>query len=119
MAELRDLDVLRPESHVMRLKGHDIDVSFVPSGITFDVQAVVMKMSKLDQKKIAKGDNDELAKAFALGVELCAVFCEHDYPDMTLDWFMANTSAEQVSELANGIRLAYTHAYDGVDSDPN
>jgi hypothetical protein len=119
MAEIRDLDVLRPERHLMRLAGHEIDVSFVPAGITFDVQSVVLKMSELDQKKLAKADNDELAKAFALGVELCAVFVARDHPDLTLEWFLKETNVEQVSALSDGIRKAYTHAYDGVDSDPN
>ena len=119
MGEVRDLDVLRPQRHVMRLAGQDIDVSFIPAGITFDIQAVVQKMTTLDQAKLSKGDNKELAKAFNLGVELCAVFCEHDHPDMTLEWFLSNTNVEQISELSQGIQKAYTHAYDGVDPSPN
>ena len=106
MAEVRDLDALRPERRIVKLHGEEIDVSFVPTGITFDIDKVVLEMANLDQKK----------KAFNLGVKLCAVFCEHDHPEMTEEWFRKETTAIQVSGLGEEIRKALSQAYEGIDS---
>ena len=115
MAEVRDLDVLRPEQRLFKLGGQEIDCSFVPTGITFDIDKVVTEMAKLDQKKVGK-DDAETMKAFNLGVKLCAVFCEHDHPEMTEEWFNKNTTAAQVRDLGEGIREALAQAYEGIDS---
>ena len=115
MAEVRDLDVLRPPERFVKLHGEQIDVSFVPTGITFDIDKVVLEMANLDQKKIGKDDTETL-KAFNLGVKLCAVFCEHDHPEMTEDWFRAHTTATQVRDLGEEIRKALAQAYEGIDS---
>ena len=114
MAEVRDLDVMRPPARPFKLHGEVIDVSFIPSAITFDVQPIMIAMSKLDTKKLVK-DTNEQAKAFEISIQLCAVFCEHDHPEMTEAWFRAETNVEQVGPLARAIQEAYTHAYDGVD----
>ena len=114
MAEVRDLDVLRPPERPYKLGGQEIDCSFVPTGITFDIDNVVSEMAKLDQKKIGKDDAETL-KAFNLGVKLCVVFCEHEHPEMTEEWFRKNTSARQVRDLGEGIREALAQAYEGID----
>ena len=118
MAEVRDLDILRPARRAFKLHGEEIDVSFIPSAIIFDVQPIMIAMSKLDTKKLAN-DTKEQAKAFEISLQMCAVFCEHDHPEMTEAWFRAETNVEQVGVLARAIQEAYTHAYDGVEPDPN
>ena len=115
MAEVRDLDVLRPEQHPVKLNGVEIDVSFIPTGLTFDIDKVVLEMAQLDQKKIGK-DDAETKKAFNLGVKLCAVFCSWKHPDMTEEWFNENTTARQVRDLGEEIREALSRAYEGIDS---
>ena len=115
MAEVRDLDALRPERRIVKLHGEEIDVSFVPTGITFDIDKVVLEMANLDQKMIGKDDAETL-KAFNLGVKLCAVFCEHDHPEMTEEWFRKETTAIQVRGLGEEIRKALAQAYEGIDS---
>lgn len=118
MAEARDLDVLRPASRHVILGGQKIDVSFVPSAITFDLQVVLSEMAALDQKKMAKSDLDELETAFLLGVRVCTIFCAHNYPEMTEEWFLAETNAEQISALSTEIQGAYVKAFEGIDPNP-
>ncbi len=115
MAEVIDLDVLRPEQHLFKLGGEQIDVSYIPTGLAFDIDEIVLEMGKLDQKKVTKGDKAELRKAFDLGVKLCAVFCQWKHPDMTMQWFMENTTAAQVRDLGEAIKEALSHAYEGID----
>lgn len=116
MAEVRDLDVLKPEQVMFRLNGELIDVSFVPTGLTFDINDVVAAMAKIDQKKVTKGDRDELKKAFELGVDLCVAFCAWKHPEMDRAWFMEYTVAPQVRLLGEAVQEALTRSYAGIDS---
>ena len=125
MAEVRDLDVLRPEKHFVKLNEVEIDVSFIPTGLTFDIDKVVLEMAQLDQKKIGKkgetekeqlANDAETLKAFNLGIKLCAVFCSWKHPDMDVEWFEENTTALQVRGLGEEIRGALARAYEGIDS---
>jgi hypothetical protein len=109
-----DLDVLRPKKRIVKLGGHEIDCSFVPLGITFDLEDVTQEMAKIDQKKVLTG-GAEARKAFDLSVKLCAIFCSWKHPDMTDQWFRENVDGVQLHGLANAIRQALTQAYAGID----
>lgn len=115
MAEVRDLDVLRPEPRIVRLAGQEIDVSYIPTGLTFDIDQVVAEMAQLDTKKVKANDPEETRKAFDLSVRLCAVFCSWKHPEMTDEWFRENTSASQLRGLGEEIRAALNRAYEGID----
>jgi len=115
MAKVLDLDVLRPEKNTVKLGGKDIDVSFLPLGLTFDIDDIVSECAKLDQEKLSASDTAEVKKAFALSVKLCVVFCEHQHPDMDQSWFDKNTTAAQIKGLGDRIRDALTRAYEGID----
>ena len=110
-----DLDVLRVKKKIVKLGGHEIDVSFVPLGITFDLDEIAQKMMKLDQDKIIDGKSVESKKAFDLAVELCACFCGWKHPEMTAEWFNENVDGTQLTALANVIRETLQRAYDGID----
>ncbi len=115
MTEVIDLDVLRPKRTLFKLNDEEIDVSYIPTGMTFDIDDVIQRMAALNQKKIAAGDTKELRKAFDLGVELCSVFCQWKHPEMTLEWFMEYTTAVQVRNLGEAVKVALSHAYDGIE----
>ena len=115
MAKVLDLDVLRPAKDTVKLGGKDIDVSFLPLGLTFDIDDIITESSKLDQKKLTANDSAEIKKAFNLSVKLCVVFCEHQYPEMDRAWFDNNTTAIQIKQLGEKIREALTRAYEGID----
>ena len=116
MPEVRDLDALRPQPRVVRLAGNDIDVSFIPVGLTFDIDQVTAEMAKLDTKKLHDGEGKETRKAFDLTVKLCATFCQWKHPEMTEEWFRENTDAHQLRVLGDSIREALTSAYEGIDA---
>lgn len=112
MAELsdisRDLDLLRPPKKIIRIGGHDIDISFIPCGIAFEVEELSKKILKLDSKALSDGDEKEQKKAFMLAVELCAVYCKRKYPELTVDWFLDNATVEQVMDFSSAIRDSFT-----------
>lgn len=113
MSKVIDLDILRPEPQSIKIGGKEIDVSFIPCGITFDLDAIVQQLVKLDKKKI-ESDPVEMRRAFDLGVRLCAVFCQHKYPEMDEGWFLENASSIQVNGFTNAIQKALFDSYSGV-----
>ena len=42
MSNVIDLDILRPEQKLVKLGGHEIDLSFIPCGITFEIDQIVL-----------------------------------------------------------------------------
>lgn len=113
MSKVIDLDILRPEPNYVQIGGKKIDVSFVPCGITFDLDAIVQELVGLDQEKV-KTDRAEMKRAFDLGIKLCSVFCSHDNPEMDEAWFMRNASAEQVNAFTVEVQKALFSSYEGV-----
>src|SRR3990167_8247296 len=99
-----DLDVLRPEPRVLKLGGNEIDISFVPCAITFELEQIVQAMGQLSVDAINAGDKDQARKGFDLAVDLCSLFCRRKYPDMTREWFMENTDAGQLQVFSNAIK---------------
>jgi hypothetical protein len=116
MSEVRDLDLFIPEHRTVRLAGQDIDVSFLPTGLTFAVSDVLSEIATIDAERLSGNDPDETRKAFDLGVKLCATFCSYRHPEMTDQWFRENTTAAQIGALGAEIRNALERAYTGIDS---
>jgi len=111
--KIEDLDVLRPESKIVRLGGNDIDVSFIPCGITFDIDKIVQELNSIGQTEMASG-GEGTRKALDLSIELCAVFCSHNYPEMDREWFDENVSPVQVEAFVGAVRDALIKAYSGI-----
>jgi len=114
MEEVIDLDIIRPKGKKVRLAGKIIDVSFIPCGITFEVDDVVRQISSLDQEKITT-DLVEAKKAFSLAVRLCAIFASVEYPEINEDWMMKHCSAEQINVLSDAIKEALIESYKGIE----
>ena len=108
-----DLDILRPEPRIVKIGGKEIDVSFVPTGITFDLDGIMQELIKIDAKKI-KTDPEMSKRAFDLGVKLCVVYSEHKYRDMNEEWFRNNTSSAQIEAFAKAIQEALIASYSGI-----
>lgn len=113
MASVIDLDILRPQQRVIHLGGKDFDVSFIPCGITFEIDDIVQELAKIPQKKIAAG-GAECKKAFDLAVKLCSVFVKHNNPDMDEVWFRKNVDVIQINLFAQEIQSALQDSYKGV-----
>ena len=115
MDNVVDLDILRPDARYVRLGGNDIDVSFIPCAITFELEEVVQEMAKLSQADLTNGSGDAARRGFELAIDLCALFCRKEYPQMTRDWFMANTDVGQIGTFAESIKAALVQSYQGVE----
>ena len=113
MSKIIDLDILRPEPKIVKIGGKEIDVSFIPTGITFDLDEIVKELMALDQEKV-KTDRTEMERAFGLGIKLCAVFCQRKYPELDETWFRLNTSAEQINAFAGAIQSSLMRIYSGI-----
>jgi hypothetical protein len=132
--EIEDLDVLRPTAKIIRIGQKEIDVSFIPCGITFEIDLLINELNKFsldklkgsikelelpeeEQIKIKEERQASIKKAFELSLDLCAAFCSHKYPEMDKQWFKDNTDALQVQKFSAAIRAALVRAYAGVKND--
>jgi hypothetical protein len=115
-----DLDILKPEAKIIRLGGNDIDVSFLPSGITFEIDALMKKLyalSSSDEKiKILAEGGAEAEEAYKIAVEICGCFCARKFPEMNADWFKENCNSAQITAFAQAIQGALTQAYNTGDT---
>lgn len=117
MMKVEDLDVLRPEARMIRIGGKDIDVSFIPCGITFEVDSIVRELQTIGMDKLMQNGEDT-RKAFELSVRMCSVFCSRKNPEMDEAWFMENADANQIRVFSGAIKDALVKAYSGVKADP-
>lgn len=110
MSNVVDLDVLKPEPRIVKIGGKSIDVSFIPCGITFSIDQIIRKLSKVKPEEI-----ETTSDAFDLTVELCATFVAHEYPEMDEAWFRKNTSAGQIKMFAEAVKDALMASYRGIE----
>ena len=122
-----DLDTLRPKARIVQLSGKTIDVSFVPCGITFDVDELVSQLRDVvkametetgltgEDAVRSSGNSPSTKIAFDIGVKLCALFCSVRHPEMDEDWFMQNTSPAQVGAFSEEIQAALISSFQGVE----
>jgi len=115
MNDVLDLDALRPAKRIVKLGGKEIDVSWVPVGITFELSDIINRSAKLDQKKLSGNDAEETMIAYDLTLEMCVVFCSWKHPEMDKQWFRENVDNAQLTVLADEIRKALVRSYEGVD----
>lgn len=114
--QIQDLDILRPSPKFIRIGGKDIDVSFIPCGITFEIDLIVNQLRMLDVEKITN-DSSEIKKAFDLSIKLCSAFCSWKNPEMDCNWFYENTSPNQIEAFSNAIKEALVLAYAGTETE--
>lgn len=110
-----DLDILRPEEKIIKIGGKEIDISFIPCALTFDIDEIVRDLSKLNLAKVQKNDGAETKKAFDLSIKLCSIFCVRQHPECTEKWFQEKTSVQQVQKFAEEIKSLLTLAYAGAE----
>ena len=106
MAEVRNLDLLKPETHEVELLGKTLDLSFMPCGVVFDINDVVSELAALTDGKMEElSEGGNIArKAFELTVKLCAIVTESQYPELTAKYLQDHMSIRQLEALAGEIR---------------
>jgi|WetSurMetagenome_2_1015567.scaffolds.fasta_scaffold308766_1 hypothetical protein len=110
-----DLDIIRPKANIVKINNKEFDLSFIPVGITFEVDELVnQKLAKLDYQKLEKRDNEEIKKAFDLSIELCVTLLSFWDSSITKEWFLKNISSGQVEKLVEVIKTALEISYEGI-----
>jgi len=110
-----DLDILRPVAVRVRLAQKEIDVSFIPVGITFEVDEIVKQLGKLKQVDLEKG-GEPARKAIDLTIKLCALFCSVKNPELDEAWFRSNANPAQLTALADVIKDTLLKSYEGIEA---
>lgn len=115
--EVLNLDVLRPDPKTVKIDGENVDVSFIPVGITFEVEDYFRKIQSL---KLADIQNhpDDARRLYELTCELCGAFCAVQVPRLDAKWFAANLSADQVRAFVDVLRDALISSLKGVQRHP-
>ena len=114
MPEVIDLDVLRPKEVIVELAGKQIDVSFIPVGITFDVDTIVQKLVGYTEEKVQEG-GEAAREALDLSIKLCSVFCSVKYPELDEAWFRNDVSSTQLQRLAQIISETLMSSYQDME----
>jgi len=112
MSKVIDLDILRPEPQIVKIGGKEIDVSFIPCGVTFDIYPIAQELGTISAD--AENDQDALRRAFDLGVALCAVFCKYQYPELNEEWFKYNATVQQIEAFSQAISSALVRTNEGI-----
>jgi len=112
--EVIDLDILKPAGRVIKIDGKSIEISFIPVGITFQVDQITKKLFEY-QKVDLEADSAKAEEAFDLAVKLCALFCEKEYPDLNEKWFRSNATAGQIQVLTGQITKTLTESMQGLE----
>lgn len=113
--EIVDLDLLRPEPKIVKLGGKEIDASFIPCGVTFEIDNIMREMSNLNADEVKAG-GDITALAFDLSIKMCAVYCQLNHPEMDEAWFKKNATAGQIQQLTTVLREALVAGYKEVEA---
>jgi|WetSurMetagenome_2_1015567.scaffolds.fasta_scaffold319748_2 hypothetical protein len=111
-----DLDVLRPQKRVLKLNSKEIDISFIPCAITWDVDQLVNEINGIivDNKEAVLEGGEYTKKVFDLSIKLCSLFCEHKYPDMNEKWFRDEVDPVQIKVFVDAIKDALNNSYKGI-----
>lgn len=114
MENIIDLDLLRPKKKIVKLAGKEIDVSFIPCGITFEIDSFIREINLSDKEQLLQG-GEETKRIFDATIKLCSTFCKIKYPEMNEEWFRSNVSPEQVQILAEAIQESLLQGYKAVE----
>jgi len=115
MSEINDLDILRPKANIIKIGGEEVDISFVPNGITFEVDRLLREINKVaTSMEDLAGDEYKQEKAFELSIDLCVLFCSRKHPKLNKQFFMDDAIPIQIRAIVDGIKLALNDSYAAV-----
>jgi hypothetical protein len=112
--DIIDLDILKNEARKIKLGGKEIDISFIPVAITFRVNEIAEKLFAMNPKEL-ESDLKKAEEGFNQAVKLCALFCEHNYPELDEQWFRKNTTVGQIQVFASEIRKTLYDSMQGLE----
>ena len=108
-----DLDILKPPKKIIKVGGVQIDVSFVPCGITWEIDSLVRKLSEYDENKLK--DEKSSKEALDIIIKLCSTFASFKNPELSEKWFRENVEMPQINAFVSLIKEALIRSYAGVE----
>ena len=108
-----DLDILKPPKKIIKLGGVQIDVSFIPCGITWEIDSLVRKLSEYDENKLK--DEKSSKEALDIIIKLCSTFASFKNPELSEKWFRENVEMPQINAFVSLIKEALIRSYAGVE----
>ena len=115
MGEINDLDILRPKANIIKLGGEEIDISFIPNGITFEVDNLLRQINDTAASvNELVGNEDKQKKAFDLSIDLCVLFCSRKHKKLNKEFFMDEVTPVQIRPIVDGIKKALNDSYEAV-----
>jgi hypothetical protein len=112
-----NLDVLKPEPKTVTVAGHEIDVSFIPVGITFEMDDIFRRMQSMKMDEVESG-GDESKRAIDLAIDLCGIFCGSQVKELDSDWFRRHCSDQQIIALVDVLKQTLVDSLKGVQRHP-
>jgi len=115
MGKAKDLDILRPTPNISILGGEEVDLSFVPNGITFEVDALLSEINGIASSvEEIINDIDKQKRAFDKSIDLCVLFCSRKHKRLNKEFFMDEVSPVQIRPIVDGITKALNDSYEAV-----
>ncbi len=112
---IKDIDILRPEANISIIGGEEVDLSFVPNGITFEVDALLREINNTASSvKELIDDTDKQKKAFDLSIDLCVLFCSRKHPKLNKEFFLEECVPIQIRSIVDDIKKALDLSYEAV-----
>lgn len=113
--EVKDLDILRPKANIIKLGDEEIDISYVPTGITFEVDELLEKINeKASNQEELLNNRDLIKEVYDLSIDLCVLFCSRKHSKLNKDWFLDETNPVMVRAFVDSIKVALNNSYEGV-----
>lgn len=113
---IKDLDILKPKPNISILGGEEVDLSFVPNGITFEVDALLREINEtVGSIEDLSNNEDKQKKAFDLSIDLCVLFCSRKHPRLSKKFFLDDCNPIQVRSVVDDIKVALQQSYEAVE----
>lgn len=114
MDNVIDLDILKPPKKIIKFNGKEIDVSFVPLAITFEVDELCARLVEITKSGDLKTEVSVQKDAFNCALDIVTTFCSYRYPEMDKKWFMENATALQIGTFTEAIRGAISKSVEAA-----
>lgn len=109
-----DFDVVKPKSCNVKIDGFTYDLSYIPVGITFDIEAIIKGMRELDAPKLVGGDNVEIKKGLNLSIKLVFVLLNYWNPEITETYITNKFTPGMIETLVHIIKQSLTTSMEGI-----
>ena len=113
MSDVIDLDLLIPKKRKISLAGEEIDLSFIPFGLTLKVSDIMKKLAKVQvsTKDTPETATEKTEQAAELSLEMCALLCSYKNPNITADWLKEHANTAQLHALIDRVTELVTEEY--------